>query len=62
MCDFVSLGFASGLFTTASGFDVIVSALIGSVCDSSSNPFYVMNSFLFLLIFMVGELGSEELE
>lgn len=53
-------GFASELFTTVSGFDVIRSASIGSVCDSSPNRFFYVNNFLFLLIFMVRELGSEK--
>lgn len=53
-------GFTSGLFTNASGF--FMSASIGSACDSTLNRFFDINSFLFLLLFMVGELGSEEFE
>lgn len=55
-------GFTSGLFITESGFDGIMLPVIGWFCDSISNQFFYANSFSFLLIFMVGELGSEELE
>jgi len=53
---------APGLLTSGYGFGVIVSTSIASVCDRTSNRFLEINSFLCLLIFWVGELGSEELE
>jgi hypothetical protein len=53
---------ASGLLTSGSGFGVIVSTSIASVCNRTSNQFLEINSFLCLLVFWVGELGSEELE
>lgn len=51
----------SELFTSESGFGVIVSTSIGSVCDSTSNRFLDINSFLCLVVFWVGEFGSEKL-
>jgi hypothetical protein len=53
---------ASGLFISGSGFGVIDSTSIASVCDRTSNRFLEINSFLCLMVFWVEELGSEELE
>jgi len=38
------------LITSESGFGVIVSTSIGSVCDNTSNRFLDINNFLFLLV------------